>query len=223
MRYGALYLNEEQFNRAIISILSVGYEPSMTPSGNVDILPRCAILTALASLLTLMAASLLPATAVAQESDREEVRYTGAHDILVLPVNYNLGSGSAQLAVFVTDPETGAPVPNARVVMLTSHKDESNPGWAFAINSPAYPERYDVHLKLDSTGEWAISVDVSSSLGADIFDVTTLEVPSLNRLTQGSWVFFGMFGVIMLGIAYVWWSARRDYRRKRAAAQADPS
>ena len=189
----------------------------MNPSTIVWILPRYMILAVLAALLALMVVSLLPAMAAAQESEREEVRYTGAHDIRVVPVNYNLGSGSAQFAVFVTSPGTGAPVPDARVVMLTSHKDESNPGWAFATNSPASPERYNVHLKLDSTGEWAISVDVSSALGADITDVTTLEVPSLNRLTQGSWVFFGMFGVIMLGIAYVWWSARRDYRRKRAA------
>ena len=77
-----------------------------------------------------------------------------------------------------------------------------------------------MHLKLDSTGDWAISVDVSSALGAEIIDVTTLSVPSINRLTQGSWVFFGMFGIIMLGIAYVWWSARRDYRRKQTT-QAD--
>ena len=77
-----------------------------------------------------------------------------------------------------------------------------------------------MNLKVDSTGEWAISVDVSSSLGADLVDVTTLEVPSVNRLTQGTWVFLGVFVIIMGGIGYVWWSARRNYRRKQAA-QAD--
>ena len=176
-----------------------------------------------AILFALLVASLLPAMAAAQELEREEVHYTGAHDIRVVPVNYNLEVGSAQFAVFVTDPATGAPVPDAKVVMLAESAEEGNPGWAFATNSPARPERYIVHLKLDSTGQWDIKVDVSSSLGADLADVTTLEVPSLNRLTQGSWVFFGMFGIIMLGIAYVWWSARRNYRRKRAAAQADSS
>ena len=180
-------------------------------------------LTALIVLLALAAMYLLPATAEAQDSTREEVTYSGAHDIRVAPVNYNLGVGSAQFAVFVTDPATGEPVPDARVVMLAESTEEGNPGWAFATNSPATPERYIVHLKLDSTGEWHIKVDVSSSLGADLADVTTLEVPSLNRLTQGSWVFFGMFAIIMLGIAYVWWSARRNYLRKRAAAQADSS
>ena len=178
------------------------------------------MLPTLLPLLAVLVASLLPAMTVAQESEREEVGYTGAHDIRVVPVNYNLGVGSAQFAVFVTDPATGEPVPDAKVVMLAESTEEGNPGWAFATNSPATPERYIVHLKLDSTGEWHIKADVSSSLGADLVDVTTLEVPSLNRLTQGSWVFFGMFAIIMLGIAYVWWSARRNYRRKQAA-QAD--
>ena len=178
------------------------------------------MLLTLLTLLAVLVASLLPAMTVAQESEREEVGYTGAHDIRVVPVNYNLGVGSAQFAVFVTDPATGEPVPDAKVVMLAESTEEGNPGWAFATNSPATPERYIVHLKLDSTGEWHIKADVSSSLGADLVDVTTLEVPSLNRLTQGSWVFFGMFAIIMLGIAYVWWSARRNYRRKQAA-QAD--
>ena len=181
---------------------------------------RVALLTALVVLLALAATPLLAPVAFGQEGDKEEVHYVGAHDIRVVPVNLNLGAGSAQFAIFVTHPETGAPVPDARVVMLTTQEQEGNPGWAFATNSPAVPDRYDVHLKLDSTGDWAISVDVSSALGAEIIDVTTLSVPSINRLTQGSWVFFGMFGIIMLGIAYVWWSARRDYRRKQTT-QAD--
>ena len=170
-----------------------------------------------ALLIALSSAFLLTFTALAQESDREELRYVGDHDILVLPVNLNLGAGAAHYSVIVTHPETGEPVPDARVVLVTSHADESNPGWAIATNSPAQPEQYDVNLKLDSTGAWAISVDVSSSLGADFVDVTTLEVPSVNRLTQGTWVFVGVFVAIFGGIAYVWITARRDYRRKRAA------
>ena len=194
--------------------------PQMTFPTIPRLSPGRAALTVLAALLAFAAAYLLPATAAAQDSTREEVRHTGAHDILVAPVNLNLGAGSAQYAIFVTHPETGAPVANARVVMLASNEKEDNPGWAIATNSPAIPERYDVHLKLDSTGEWNVSVDVSSSLGADLLDVTTLEVPSVNRLTQGTWVYVGVFVVILGGIGYVWWSARRDYRRKRAA-QAD--
>ena len=196
--------------------------PQTTSSTTSRASPRRVMFATLIMLFAVLAAALMPALAVAQESEREEVRYTGAHDIRVVPVNYNLAVGSAQFAVFVTDPATGAPVSDAKVVMLAESAEEGNPGWAIATNSPDSPERYVVHLKLDSTGEWSIKVDVSSSLGADLADVTTLEVPSLNRLTQGSWVFFGMFAVIMLGIAYVWWSTRRNYRRKQAA-RADSS
>ena len=171
----------------------------------------------LAVLLALVSAHALAPASFAQESAREEVRYVGAHDIVVVPVNLNMGAGSAQYAVIVRDPETGEPVPDARVVLVASNAEEGDPGWAIATNSPADPAQYNVNLKLDSTGVWAISADVSSSLGADLVEVVELEVPSVNRLTQGSWVYFGVFGAILAGIAYVWWTARREYRRKRAA------
>ena len=172
---------------------------------------------ALAALVALAAMIPLAASALAQEGSREEVHHVGAHDIRVVPTNLNLGAGSAQFSVLVTHPETGEPVPDARVVLVTSNAEQSDPGWAIATNSPAIPEQYNVHMKLDSTGEWTISADISSSLGADFVDVMTLEVPSVNRLTQGTWVFVGVFAAILGGIAYVWWSARRDNRRKRAA------
>ena len=196
-------------------------KPEMTSSTALHIDSRRVFPLILLALLVVSSVWLLPRMVAAQESSKDEVHYTGAHDIRVVPVNFNLAAGSAQFSVYVTDPRTGEGVTDADVVMLAESAEEGDPGWAFATNTPAAPERYDVHLKLDSTGEWRIQVDVSSSLGSDLADVTTLEVPSLNRLTQGSWVFFGMFGIIVLGIAYVWWTARRDYRRKQATARAD--
>ncbi len=189
----------------------------MISAPDLRLLALRASVLAVAALLAFGAMLLSPPQAAGQDDVREEAHYIGAHDLRVIPVNLNLGAGSAQYAVIVTHPETGDPVTDARVVMLASDREEGNPGWAIATNSPAAPERYDVNLKLDSTGEWAISVDVSSSLGADLADVAILEVPSVNRLTQGTWVFAGVFAAILGGIAYVWWSARRDYLRKRAA------
>ena len=180
-------------------------------------LPASILLAVLALVLALMLVHVVAGKAVAQEPERDEVHYLGSHEILVVPVNLNVGAGSAQYAVIVTDPETGAPVSDARVVLVASNSEEGNPGWAIATNSPADPAQYNVNLKLDATGVWAISADVSSPLGADLVEVGELEIPSVNRLTQGSWVYFGVFGAILAGIAYVWWSARRDYRRKRAA------
>ena len=179
-------------------------------------------LAVVALLLALFFAQVLAQPAFGQELDPDEVRFVGDHDIRVVPSNLNLGAGSAQYSVIVTDPATGEPVPDARVVLVADHQAESDPGWAIATNSPADPAQYNVHLKLDSTGDWTISADVSSSLGADLVDVGVLEVPSVNRLTQGTWVFFGVFAAILGGIAYVWWSARRDYRRKQAARAEGP-
>ena len=174
-------------------------------------------LAVLGALLALLSAFAMAQVSYAQEPAREEVHYAGAHDVVVVPVNLNMGAGSAQYAVIVTHPETGEPVSDARVVLVAANAEEGEPGWAIATNTPADPAQYSVNLKLDSTGIWAISADVSSSLGADLVEVAELEVPSVNRLTQGSWVYFGVFAAILAGIAYVWWSARRDYRRKRAA------
>ena len=183
---------------------------------------RKALTAALAVLLASLLVLVEVHTASAQEQGREDVHYVGDHEIIVVPTNLNLGAGSAQFSVIVTDPASGEPVPDARVVLVANHQHESDPGWAIATNSPADPAQYNVHLKLDSTGTWTISADVSSPLGADLVDVGVLEVPSVNRLTQGTWVFVGVFAAILGGIAYVWWSARRENRRKQAARAEAP-
>ena len=174
-------------------------------------------LSALSVVLTIAAMVALAPAVLGQESGDRETHHVGAHDIVVIPTNLNLGAGSAQYSILVTHPETGEPVSDAQVMMLAHGEAEGEPGWAYATNSPAEPAQYNVHLKLDSTGEWAISADVSSPLGSDLVNAGTLEVPSVNRLTQGTWVFVGVFAAILGGIAYVWVTARRDYRRKRTA------
>ena len=180
---------------------------------------RC--LTAPTILWVFVASALLVFTAAgpahAQDSRLNEVRIAaGPHDVVVIPVNTNLAAGFVQYSVLVRNAETGGPVSDAKVVLLANHEDEDYEGWANALNSPALPEQYDVRLNLDSTGKWLISVDVISPLGRGGGEVQTLEVPSLQRYTSGSLVFFGVFAILLAGVAYVWWSARRA-RRRRAA------
>ena len=145
----------------------------------------------------------------------------GPHAVRVVVVNSNLAAGFVKMVLFVTNAETGEPVPDASVVILTENEEEEFEGWATALNSPGMPERYDVRMNLASTGEWVISVDVSSSLGQGGATALTLEVPSFRRYTAGSLVFFGVFGVMMLGIAYLLWSVKRDNRRRREASQVE--
>ena len=141
----------------------------------------------------------------------------GPHAVRVVLVNTNLSAGFLKIVLFVTDASTGETVPDARVVLMAENEKEDFEGWATALNSPASPQRYDVRMNLGSTGEWVVRVDVSSALGQGGATAFTVEVPSFNRNTSGSLVFFGVFAVLMLGVAYLFWSTRRNNRRRQAA------
>ena len=175
-------------------------------------------------LLTLIAVMLLTAPlASAQEEDPRTVTVTaGPHLVRVVPVNTNLAAGFIQMALYVTDAATGEAVPDARVVFIGTNDEEEYEGWGIALNSPAEPEKYTIRMNLGSTGEWLMSVDVSSPLGQGGGDAMTFNVPSVQRYTNGSLVFFGVFSAMMLGIAYIFWSTRRNNRRRREAAQGEP-
>lgn len=180
-------------------------------------------LSALALVLLLMA-PLFPAAAQDEDLTGEQRGVNviaGPHAVRVVVVNSNLAAGFVKLVLFVTSAETGEPVPDAKVTILSNNEEQDLDGWATALNSPGMPERYDVRMKLNSTGEWLISVDVSSSLGQGGATAMTLEVPSFRRYTSGSVVFFGVFAVMMLGIAYIFWSTKRNNRRRREAAQVE--
>ncbi len=146
----------------------------------------------------------------------------GPHAVKVFVINSNLAAGFLQMALFITDASTGETVSDARVVLKANNEDQDYEGWATALNSPAMPQRYDVRMNLGSTGDWTIDVDVSSSLGQGGARAFTLEVPALNRYTDGSLVFFGIFAAMALGIAYIVWSAKRQNRRRREAAEGEP-
>ena len=157
------------------------------------------------------------ASAQAQEGPSGEVRVSaGPHDVRVIPVSSNLAAGFVQFSVLVRNAVTGEVVPDARVVLLAKNEEEEYEGWATALNSPDLPEQYDVRVNLESTGDWLISIDVDSPLGRGGADLMTLHVPALQRYTSGSLVFFGVFAVLIGGVAYLWWSIRRNQRRKAA-------
>ncbi len=146
----------------------------------------------------------------------------GPHAVNVVVINSNLAAGFLQMALFITDANTGETVSDARVVLKANNDDQDYEGWATALNSPSMPRRYDVRMNLGSTGEWTIDVDVSSSLGQGGARALTLNVPALNRYTNGSLVFFGVFGAMMAGLAYLFWSVKRQNRLHREAAQEEP-
>ena len=190
--------------------------------GMTSIKPRDIVLAVLVLALLLIA----PLSSVAAQTEdpigaeRGVNVIAGPHAVRVVVINSNLGAGFLQIALFVTDANTGETVPDAKVVVIANNDDPTFEGWATALNSPALPQRYDVRMNLDATGEWVISVDVSSSLGQGGADALTVNVPSFNRNTDGSLVFFGVFIVLLLGIAYIFWSTKRENRRRRLANQS---
>ena len=145
----------------------------------------------------------------------------GPHAVRVFVINSNLAAGFLQMALFITDANTGETVSDASVVLKANNEDQAYEGWATALNSPSMPERYDVRMNLGSTGEWTIDVDISSSLGQGGTRALTLDVPALSRYTNGSLVFFGIFAAMMLGLVYLFWSTKRQNRRRREAVEVD--
>jgi len=145
----------------------------------------------------------------------------GPHAVRVFVINSNLAAGFLQMALFITDANTGETVSDASVVLKANNEDQAYEGWATALNSPSMPERYDVRMNLGSTGEWTIDVDVSSSLGQGGTRALTLDVPALSRYTNGSLVFFGIFAAMILGLVYLFWSTKRQNRRRREAVEVD--
>ena len=181
---------------------------------------RLIVLTALALALLLIVPL---SSAAAQDEDERGVNIiAGPHAVRVVIANSNLAAGFVKFVIFVTNAETGEPVADARVVIITYSEEEDFEGWGTALNSPGMPERYDARMNLGSTGEWVISVDVSSSLGQGGATALTLEVPAFRRNTPGSIVFFAVFAVMMLGVAYIFWSTKRNNRRRREAVQGEP-
>ncbi len=179
-------------------------------------------LSALALVLVLLLMAPLPPVAAQDEDSRTVTVTAGPHRVRVVAVNTNLAAGFIQMALYVTNADTGEVVPDARVLLIAKTEEEQYEAVGIALKSPAEPEKYGLRMNLGSTGEWLISVDVSSPLGHGGGSAMIFHVPALNRYTDGSLVFFGVFAVMMLGIAYLFWSTKRNNRRRREAARGEP-
>ncbi len=121
--------------------------------------------------------------------------------------------GVTLIAVYVLEEATGQPIPDVRVLLRTRHEDADTQGRATAHNTPQEPERYDAQMTLDAPGSWRITVEVASALGTVAVEVPTLTVEKTRRISGGTFVFLGVFLVIIAGAAYLWWSTQRRRRR----------
>lgn len=159
--------------------------------------------------------ALLPSLARAQGTDVQRFRETaGAYEISMALVQSSLSLGTTLLAITVVEAANGQPVPDARVVLKSRQEAGDGELKSIALNTPSNPDRYDAMVNLDAPGTWNLAVEVDSSLGRVSVEMAQLEVPETRSVTGGTYVFIGVFIVLIAGVAYVWWSAQRARRRR---------
>ena len=161
--------------------------------------------------------------AVAQEESSEPFKKTvGPYEIEIAADASTLSLGKAIFAITVLDAAAGQPVPDARVVLRVKHISDGAEGWGLAVQTTNTPGRYDAQMNLDTPGVWNVNVEVSSSLGEVSVEGPPVTIPKARGLSQGSFVFLGVFLILASGVLWVWWSARRQLRR-RAQDKSDPA
>ena len=156
-----------------------------------------------------------------QERDTNVLRFqqtAGPYDIRIAVVQSALSLGMTLFTITVLEAATEEPVPDARIVLRPRHEGGDQQGKATAHNTVHSPERYDAQVNLDAPGHWLVTVEVDSSLGLVAVAFIELEVAEARKISGGTFVFIGAFAMIMGGIAYVWWSAKRQ-RRRRAGTE----
>ena len=167
----------------------------------------------------LVAVALAPSPVRAQDGDGQQVIETaGPYEIGITTIPSNLTLGRVQFTITVLDAATRQPVSDARVRIWTAREGDQR-RWSLALNHPATPERYQSKVTLDDPGIWNVDVEVSSPLGDVLVAAPVVEIFETRPLTGGSFVFMGVFLVLILGAVYLWRSARRQ-RAKRAASLA---
>ena len=155
-------------------------------------------------------------TLVAQPEEDGVQRFrqiVGPYNIRVALVQSGLSLGTTLMAVYVVEESTGKPISDVRVLLRTRHEDEDTQGRATAHNTPQEPERYDAQMTLDAPGTWLVTVEVTSALGTVAVEVPPLTVEEARRISGGTFVYIGVFLVIITGAVYVWWSTQRRRRR----------
>ena len=140
-------------------------------------------------------------------------RNAGPYEILIAENPSKLAIGVVIVTVAVRDASTGEDVPGALVTIRTRHARTGEEGYALAVNYVSLTS-YEAQVKLLTPGTWEITVDVDSHLGKVSVEGLPVTIGTVRRITSGSFVFVGVFAVLILGVGYVWWSARREQRRR---------
>ena len=174
----------------------------------------------LALALALAVGMLFPTPVLAQQGNEQQITETaGPYEIGVTAIPSTLSLGRVRFIITVLEAVSRQPVPDAEVLIRTRKEGEVTGGWALALSNPEVPERYLATVNMDDPGTWTVQVEVSSALGHALVEVPPVEILTARRLTAGSFIFLGVFLVLILGGVYLWWSVRR---RRNLAARLSP-
>jgi hypothetical protein len=166
--------------------------------------------------LALAAWILLPISVMAQQDNEQQItEIAGPYKIGVTTIPSTLSLGRVQFVVTVVDSASRQPIPNARVLIHTRKESEVTGGWAIALSNSEIPDRYQAIVEMDDPGIWTVQLEVSSSLGNILIDIPSVEILAARQLTAGSFVFIGVFLVLIMGSVYVWWTVGHQKRMLR--------
>ena len=187
---------------------------------------RTLVLLSVGILILLAGLSGMGPTLVAAQDQGDNIqRYeqvAGPYAINAAVIQSGLSLGVTLFAITVVDEATGLAIPDVKVFLFVKHEDSEEEGKGAALNTPNHPERYDAKMDLTSSGLWRVTIDVDSSKGRVAVQMIDLIVPSTRRITGGTYVFIGVFAIIIFGAAYVWWSTQRQ-RSKNQGSGTTPT
>lgn len=170
-------------------------------------------------LIILLTVSYPGSTEAQQTGARPYYVEAGGYHIGVLSKPSGLSLGTIDYIVTLNDPQTAAPISDARVLIrAVKAEGEGQEGWANALNTPGYPDRYTARVELDEPGVWKMGVEVSGELGHVQVEAPSQVVPKPREAQSGGLVFIGAFAAIGLGAAYVIWTIRRAQKKRESAS-----
>ena len=171
-------------------------------------------------ILIILLTVLSPSSTEAQQTGaRPYYIEAGGYHIGVLSKPSGLSLGTIDYIVTLNDPQTAAPIADARVLIrAVKAEGKRQEGWANALNTPSNADRYTARVELDEPGVWKMGVEVSGELGHVQVEAPSQVVPKPRQAQSGGLVFIGAFAAIGLGTAYVIWTIRRTQKKREAAS-----
>ena len=127
-------------------------------------------------------------------------------------------TGTLKLAFLILDSKTGKPVTDAVVRVFANPQQTGHRQYSPGLNAVHDEKTYYSQLELHSPGLWKIEVQISSSLGQSVFtdDLTIASRSRNSNGPAGTALFILTILAFLSGSVWLWWSARKNKKRKRS-------